>query len=160
LRVRHMDALGVDVQVLHSTIFLMQFVDRAEVEVPLCHAYNRWLAHIWQQGKGRLRWSMVPPLLNIPDAIEQMREAKQNGAVGVLMRPLEATRVLVAPYFYPIYEEASRLALTLCVHIACANPAYIDLWRFLIYPGSIFNPFLAPTAGTCHALMMSEIPQV
>ena len=42
--------LGVDVQVVHSTLFLEQVASRPEVEVPLCQAYNRWMAEIWEQG--------------------------------------------------------------------------------------------------------------
>src|SRR6266568_6515961 len=54
-RVRHMDELGVEIQVLHSTIFIEMVADNPEAEVPICKSYNRWLADIWRQGRGRLR---------------------------------------------------------------------------------------------------------
>ena len=38
-----------------------------------------------------------------------MRWAKEHGAVAVCMRPVEGNRLLVDPYFYPIYDEAERL---------------------------------------------------
>lgn len=41
VRLKHMDELGVDVQVLYPTIFLMPVTARAEVEVALCRGYNR-----------------------------------------------------------------------------------------------------------------------
>src|SRR2546430_1374751 len=78
-RVRHMDELGVDVQVVHSTLFLEQVASRPEVEVPLCQAYNRWMAEIWEQGGGRIRWSCVPPLLSIDDALDEIRFSKEHG---------------------------------------------------------------------------------
>ena len=49
------------------------------------------------------------------------RHARRDGAVAVCRRSLEANRSLTAPYFYPVYE-ASRLNLTIAVHIANGNP--------------------------------------
>ena len=43
-RLLHMDELEIDIQVLHSTIFIQQIADRPEVEVAVCRAYNRWMA--------------------------------------------------------------------------------------------------------------------
>jgi predicted TIM-barrel fold metal-dependent hydrolase len=65
LRLEHMDQTGVDVQVLHNTMFIESATDRAAVEVALCKSWNRWLADIWRQGKGRLRWSCMAPTLSI-----------------------------------------------------------------------------------------------
>jgi len=160
LRLQHMDRLGIDIQVLHNTIFIEQLTDRAEVDVALCRSWNRWLADIWKQGKGRLRWSMVPPLLSIPDALAEIRTARENGAVAVLMRPVEGQRVLVDPYFYPIYEEASRLDMPIAVHIANGNSWLCDLWRSPHDPGSTFALFRIPTVAACHSLIMSEIPRL
>jgi len=159
LRVKDMDRLGIDVQVLHNTIFIEQLSDRPEVDVALCHAWNRWMAEIWKQAPERLYWSMVPPLLSIPDALDEIRAAKQNGAVAVLMRPLEGHRLIVDPHFYPIYEEAERLDMAIAVHIANANPGVVDLLRSPHDPGSTFALFRAPTVVSCHELLMSEIPQ-
>ena len=55
-RVKHMDELGIDIQVLYTSIFLDQVTERADTEVALCGAYNRWMADVWKQSKGRLRW--------------------------------------------------------------------------------------------------------
>jgi predicted TIM-barrel fold metal-dependent hydrolase len=160
LRLRDMDRLGIDIQVLHNTIFIEQLTDRPEIDVALCGSWNRWLAQIWKQSDDRLRWSMVPPLLSIPDALDQIREARQNGAVAVLMRPMEGHRILVDPYFYPIFEEAQKLDMAIAVHIANANPDVVSLLRSPYDPGATFALFRAPTVVACHELLMSEIPQV
>jgi predicted TIM-barrel fold metal-dependent hydrolase len=118
------------------------------------------MAEVWKQGQGRLRWSMVPPLLSIPDALAEIRAAKENGAVAVLMRPIEGHRLLVDPYFYPIYEEASRLDMPIAVHIANGNPWLCDLLRSPYDPAATFGLFRAPAVVACHALIMSEIPRV
>jgi predicted TIM-barrel fold metal-dependent hydrolase len=164
LRVQHMDALGIDVQVLHNTLWIEQVAQWPDTEVVLCRSWNRWMAEVWTQGQGRLRWSCVVPTMRLDEAILQMREAQAHGAVAVCMRPLEGERLLTNRYFYPIYEEASRLDLAIAIHIANANPANCDLWRTA--PGaeglfaSGFQIFRGPTVVACHVLLMSELPHV
>jgi predicted TIM-barrel fold metal-dependent hydrolase len=125
LRIEHMDKIGVDVQVLHNTMFIESATDRAAVEVALCKSWNRWLADIWKQGKGRLRWSCMAPTLSMTDALDQIRWSKENGACAVLMRPIEGQRLLADPYFYPIYDEAQKLDLAIAIHIANGSPICI-----------------------------------
>lgn len=159
LRLDDMDRLGLDIQVLHNTIGIEQLSDRPEVDVALCRSWNRWLADIWRQGKGRLRWSMLPPLLSIPDALDEMRTAKANGAVAVCMRPVEGNRLLVDPYFYPVYQEAERLDMPVAVHIANGNPAILDLFRSPYQHGGGFAAFRIPTVMACQQVLTSELPQ-
>jgi predicted TIM-barrel fold metal-dependent hydrolase len=159
LRLHDMDRLGIDIQVLHNTIAIEQISDRPEVDLALCRAWNRWLADIWQQGGGRLRWSMLPPLLHIPDALDEMRTAKANGAVAVCMRPVEGNRLLVDPYFYPIYQEAESLDLPIAVHIANGNPPILDLFRSPYQQGGGFGAFRIPTVMACQQILTSELPQ-
>src|SRR4029434_3638251 len=54
-RLRHMDELGIDVQVLYPTMFIEQITDKPAWEVAICAGYNRWLADIYQQSEGRPR---------------------------------------------------------------------------------------------------------
>ena len=49
-RLKHMDELGVDTQVLYPTVFLMPVTTRIDVEVALCRSYNRWLAEACKEG--------------------------------------------------------------------------------------------------------------
>ena len=64
-----LDELGVDVHILYPTIFLMPITHRQETELALCRSYNRWLAEIWRQGRGRLRWIAIPPLMDLSKAV-------------------------------------------------------------------------------------------
>ena len=159
LRLRDMDRLGIDVQVLHNTLWIEQVTDRPDVEIAMNRGWNRWLADIWKQGEGRLRWSCVPPWMTMDSAIEEIQFAKENGAVAVTMRPIEGNRTLVDPYFYPIYEEAQRLDLAIIVHIANGNSGIIDILRSPYDPGTAFGLFRIPTVSACHALITSGIPQ-
>jgi predicted TIM-barrel fold metal-dependent hydrolase len=160
VRIGHMDELGIDIEVLHNTVFILQVSDRAEVEVPICRAWNRWLADIWKQGDGRLRWTCVPPTLSVSDSLDEIRFGKQHGAVGVLMRPIEGSRTIVDPYFYPLYEEASRLNMPIVIHIANANPSFTELYDGRYETGPAFGRFMAPTVVACHQIIMSRLSEL
>ncbi len=54
-------------------------------------------------------------------AIEEARFAKENGACGIFMRGLEGDKHISDPHFFPIYEEAGRLDLPICVHSATGS---------------------------------------
>jgi len=157
-RLRHMDELGVDVQVLHSTIFIAQIADRPEVEIPLCRAWNRWMGDIWQAAKGRLRYSCVLPFLSIADALDELRFAKQHGAVAIFTRPIEGKRLLHDPYFFPVWEEASRLNIPIVVHVGNANPYVNHLLSQYAAMSSGVWPLSVQTIGAFHAWAMNGMP--
>src|SRR5262244_2464679 len=128
-RLRHMDELDVDVQVLYPTIFLRPFTRRPELELAVTRSYNRWLVDIWKRAPERLRWVAVLPLLTMDKAMEEARFAKENGACGIFMRGLEGDKRLSDPHFFPLYEEAGRLDLPVCVHSATGSFAIHDFAR-------------------------------
>ena len=156
VRLKHMDELGIDIQVLHNTFWIEQITTRPDIEVALCRSWNHWLADVYKQSRSRLRYSCVVPALDIPAAVEQIRYARNNGAVAVCMRPLEGDRHLTDPSFYPIYQIASDLDLAIAVHIANGNPESTGLYGTA--PAGRFGQFRVPTVTSCFQLIMSEIP--
>lgn len=155
-RIRHMDELDVDVQVLYPTVFLRPITNRPEVEWALSRSYNRWLVDIWKQGKGRLRWVAVLPLLSMDRALAEARFAKENGACGIFIRGLEGERRLTDPYFFPLYEEASRLDMPVCVHSATGSFTVHDF--FVRECG--FSKFKLAVVGAFHSLIFDGIPEM
>jgi predicted TIM-barrel fold metal-dependent hydrolase len=153
-RLKHMDQLGVGVHVLYPTVFITPLTRREEVELALCRSYNRWMADIWSKAKDRLRWVMVPPLLNMNKTIEELRISKENGACGIFMRGLECERSLSNPYFYPLYEEASRLDMPVCVHSANGSFTVHDFFE----QDSPFSKFKLAVVGAFHSLIFHGIP--
>ena len=127
-RLAHMDELGVDVQVLYPSLFLRTLTPLPHVDAALCKSYNRWLADIWKAGKGRLRWVVIPPLHYIDKAIEELNFGKNNGACGVFIRGVEGDKLPTDPYFFPLYEEASRLGTPICVHASQGNLEMFDIF--------------------------------
>jgi predicted TIM-barrel fold metal-dependent hydrolase len=117
-RLRDMDRMGVSTQIVYSTFFAQPITDRAEVEYALRRSYNRWLAERCSHSNGRLRWIVVPPLLSMDRAIEEVRWAKEHGAVGILKKgDEEAGHWPSESYFFPLYEEAERLDLPITFHV-------------------------------------------
>ena len=159
MRLDHMDQTGVDVEVLHNTMFIEAVTDRPAVEVALCKSWNRWLADIWQHGKERLRWSCMAPILSMTDALDQIRWSKEHGACAVLMRPIEGNRLLADPYFYPIYDEAQKLDIPIAVHIANGNAWLNDLYRHPVAAAAGLHRFRVPTVASFSDVILSDVHQ-
>ena len=154
-RIRHMDELDVTVQVLYPTVFLRPFTNNPQIETALYRSYNRWLADIWRQGRGRLRWVVATPLLNMDQAVAEARFGRDNGACGIFIRGLEGERRLSDPYFYPLYEDASRLDMPVCVHSATGSFTVHDF--FARECG--FSKFKLAVVGAFHSLVYEGIPE-
>jgi aminocarboxymuconate-semialdehyde decarboxylase len=145
-RLAHMDELGIDIQVLYPTLFLRPLSARPEVDYALSRSYNRWMADTWEQGKGRLRWPVIAPVHHMDRAIEEVHFGKEHGACGVFLRAGEAGLSLVDPYFDPLYEEASKLDLPICIHASIGN---FGIWdqqeaglHFKLPPISVFHSLI------------------
>jgi hypothetical protein len=126
---------------------------RAEVDLALCRGYNRWLANIWTLGKGRLRWIVLPPLRTMDKAIEEINFGKANGACGVFMRGNEGERLLSDSSLFPLYKEAERLDLPICVHAGTGSFAYYDQ-----YGQDVFSRFKLPSVGAFNNLIYQGVP--
>src|SRR3954453_9273783 len=73
LRLKHMDELEIDVQVLYPSVFLRPLTNRQDTELALAQRYNRWLADICRQGKDRLRWAAIMPPMSIDATVAELR---------------------------------------------------------------------------------------
>ena len=153
-RLSHMDELGVDVHVLYPTLFLTPLTTKPDVDVALCQGYNRWMASVWEQAPDRLRWPVVLPLLDMNKAIEELHYGVEHGGCGVFIRGVEAQHRLSDPHLFPLYEEASKLNVPICVHSATGNFTAFDL--FTIDSG--FRAFKLAVVGAVHDLLMKDVP--
>lgn len=157
LRLEHMSFLGIDTQVLHNSIFIEQITERPDVEFALCRSWNRWLADIYSQGKGRLRWTCVVPTLSIEAACEEIRLAKSNGAVGVCLPPFDRNLMILDEYFYPLFAVAQDVDLPIIVHVANNDPALMHSLRTRSGLLDGFASFRVPTMLACYGLLGSDV---
>ena len=154
-RLKHMDQLKIDIQVLYPSIFLSPLTGRPEVECALARSYNRWLADICRKGESRLHWAAVVPLLNIEYALVEARSAKDNGACALYVRGIPEDRSLSDAYFYPLYDEASKLNLPICVHASAGS----FVWKETFNNESGFSKFKIPVVSSFHSLAFDGIPK-
>lgn len=157
-RLRHMDELGIDVQMLYPTIFLRRLTDRPETRVAISKGYNRWLADIWCKAEGRLCWAAVLPLCEMDEALVELRWASEHGACGVFMRGIEEEGVLHDPYFFPLYDEMSKLNMAVTVHIGNGVP---EIESLLSHGkgGSPFSSMRVFSVAACHSWILAGMPQ-
>ncbi len=157
-RLSHMDELGTDIQVLYPTIYTRKIADSPAADYALGRSYNRWLAEIWEQGEGRLRWVAMPPLMDLSKAKEELEFAKEHGACGVFMRGFEGDRHLSDPYFFPMYDIAMGLDLPICIHAGTSNPTVANFLGFGTDSGSFLVSKL-PVMSSFHTLLLHKVPQ-
>ena len=155
-RLRHMDELEIDIQVLYPSLFLRPLTSRPEIDVALCRSYNRWLADLCSETKGRLRWVALVPLLWIDATLEEARFARERGACALFMRGIMNDKILSDPYFYPLYQEAAKLNLAICVHASTGGFQWVELFE----RESGFAKFKLPVLTAFHALVHDGIPSL
>jgi predicted TIM-barrel fold metal-dependent hydrolase len=163
LRLRHMTELGIDIQVLHNSIWIESLTDRPDVEYALVRSWNRWLADIWTQGEGRLRWTCLVPVMSPAEVPAELAFAKENGAVGVCIRPFEGGLSMVDEGFHPLYQAAQDLDLPIIIHIANADPQLVRSLtpRYLSgVAGAGIAKFHFPTVLACYQLFWSGLPKI
>jgi predicted TIM-barrel fold metal-dependent hydrolase len=96
---RWLDAIGIDVVCLFPTPMLsLGLTPRAEVEVALARAYNRWLCEEVLAQEPRIRSSLYLPL-NDPEATYKMVKdfGDKKGVIGF---------TIVAPHYKAVYDNA------------------------------------------------------
>ena len=69
-RLRDLDEMGVETQVVYPTLFLAFLTEDPGLDVALAQAYNRFLAQAYEKSNGRIRWVAIPPLRSIEGTIK------------------------------------------------------------------------------------------
>ncbi len=127
-RLSDMDKLGVEIQVVFPTLFLIYITDDAALDVALARAYNRFIAQACTKSGSRMRWVVVPPLHSAEQSVQEIKWGKDHGAVGVFFRGIEGHRTLDNPYFNPIYQAASDTNLPILIHTGAGCPLFLSLF--------------------------------
>lgn len=157
-RFSDMAATKVDTHVVYPTLFLAFLTHDPELEVALARAYNRFMAEVWAKSGGRIRWVVVPALRDIDASIAELRFGKANGACGIFFRGIEKDRMLDDPYFFPLYEEAQALGLSVDVHQGQGAPALnglIDIDR-----SATFTHGRIPPISAFRNIVANRIPEL
>ncbi len=86
-------------------------------------------------------------------AIEEIHYGKEHGACGVFMRGIEGEHRLTDPYLFPLWAEAEKLNMPICVHAATGNFAFFDYFA----RDAGFSTFKLPAVGAFHDIIMKDM---
>lgn len=127
-RLKDLDRLSIDLQVVFPTLFLAAVAEDVQLEAALFSAYNTYVGEASAKSRGRLRWVALLPFRNPEAALKEMRRVSEMGASGIFTLGMAWDQTLADPAFFPIYEEAAALNLPLCVHLGWSSPQVTDLF--------------------------------
>jgi predicted TIM-barrel fold metal-dependent hydrolase len=119
-RLVDMDSEDIDVAVLFGggIAGTIPALEDAAFATELARARNAWVAEYCSENPARLKGTAVLPQQDIAAAVSELKRAvKELGFVGVSLLPNLRGRHMGDPYFFPIYEEAQRLNVPICVHM-------------------------------------------
>lgn len=155
-RLREMDRLGVDVQVLFPSIWLNVGVRDPLVDVALKRSHNRWLADVTKAAGGRLRWMVNVPTSDLSAACEELEFGAANGAAGVFLLGEVNGRHVAHPSLFPLYRKAEQLGLVIGFHVGTGNTDVLHR-----YPGNQKAwEIVAPCTYAFYSILINNVPDV
>lgn len=119
-RLIDMDGEGIDAAVLFGGGLAgsIPALEDAGFAAALARARNTWLAEYCAANPARLKGVAALPLQDISASVAELnRTVAELGFVGVSLLPNLRGRHPGDPYFFPLYEEAERLNVPICVHM-------------------------------------------
>ena len=147
MRIRDMDAVGVDVAIVSLTAPNCYFGSE-QVSTSAARVVNDDMAQARQTYPDRIRWLASLPWEYAGSALEELRRAHKSGAVGVMVLANINGRSLTEEAFAPVWRAIDELALPVLVHpTAPPGTQYLDLKRHNLVGsvGFIFDTTLAIT---------------
>ncbi|MBI4933873.1 MAG: amidohydrolase family protein [Actinobacteria bacterium] len=145
LRLRDMDAAGVDLAVVSLTCPNVYWGGR-EISGLAAATVNDEMAEAQRNHPSRIRWFASLPWEYPDDAVVELRRAHSHGAVGVMVLANIAGQSLTAPQFAPIWAAIDEMELPVLVHPT--DPPGVDQMDMRMYDltwsvGFMFDTTLA-----------------
>jgi len=122
-RLRDMDKVRIDVQVVFPSLFLTTTTEDLKLEAALLRAYNSFLAECYQKSKGRIRFAALVPIRDIEVSIKEIQRAARIGAAAVMLHGMAWDKLLGDESLFPFYRAAAELNLPICIHLGWGCPA-------------------------------------
>jgi aminocarboxymuconate-semialdehyde decarboxylase len=147
LRLRHMDAAGIDMSIVSLTCPNVYWGGEA-VSVEAARESNQAMAQAQRAHPDRIRWLASLPWEYPDRALDELSRSCDAGAVGVMVIANIGGRSLTEAAFEPIWAEIDRRALPVLVHPGEPPGAdFMDLGRFDLSwsVGFMFDTTLALT---------------
>jgi predicted TIM-barrel fold metal-dependent hydrolase len=119
-RLIDMDSENIDVAVLFGAGLAgtLPALDDAGLAAALATARNTWLAEYCGADVKRIKGTAALAQQDIAASVEELRRSVTAlGFVGASLLPNVRGRHLGDPYYFPLYAEAERLNVPICVHM-------------------------------------------
>ena len=128
LRIREMDEVGIDLQVLSHSAPATQRLD-ADSAPAIARAANDGLRETVRGSKGRFEAFAVLPTANPRAAADELERAVTKlGFKGAMIHGLSNGKFIDGREFWPIYERAQALDVPIYVHPAVPHPAVVEAY--------------------------------
>jgi len=152
-RLRDLDKMGIEKQVVYPSLFLTTTTDDLKLEAALFKAYNNFMADACNQSGNRIRFAAQVPIRDIDESTKELRRARDLGAVSVMLLGMAWDKRLGEKGLHPFYEEAASLGIPICVHLGWGCPALTEIFD----ASSNFYSAILPVLMGFHSLMVSGV---
>jgi predicted TIM-barrel fold metal-dependent hydrolase len=140
---KHLDAFGTKFAVANC-MYGAQVLHHEDMAAALCGAVNEWIAREWLDREPRLRASIVLPIQNPKNCVEEIeRRADDKRFVQVLV-PVMGEMTLGRRYYWPIYEACERHGLAVGIH---AGSSYRYAPTSVGWTSYLFEDYVAQSAA-------------
>jgi aminocarboxymuconate-semialdehyde decarboxylase len=126
-RLRDLDALGIDSQLLFPSSLYACMGSDPFFEAAMFRAYNRYAGRQCKASPKRLKWAGLLPLRDTGEALAALSEMQTLGASAAVVFGTVGERLLSHKSFTPIWDEFARGGLPLCVHMGRSYPPFDHL---------------------------------
>ena len=119
-RLVDMDSEHIDVAVLFGAGLAgtLPALEDAGLAAALATVRNSWLAEYCAENPKRIKGTAALAQQDINASVEELhRSVKELGFVGASIFPNVKGRHLGDPYYFPLYAEAEKLNIPICVHM-------------------------------------------
>jgi predicted TIM-barrel fold metal-dependent hydrolase len=131
-RLRGLDYMGIDHQMLFPTTLYARMTSDAGFEAALFRSYNRYIGQQCKSVSRRLKWAGLLPLRDLTQGCEAVYEMKKLGATAAVVYGTARDRLLCHSSFTPVWDELARSGLPLCVHMGMSYPPFAELSNSLL----------------------------
>ena len=156
VRIKHMDELGIDVQVIYPTFFITPVSRRPDIDLAVCAQLQPLDGRHRQEAAGSFSLGAGAAVAKHGTSRRGVEVRQRERRLRrLLARPGSASAVSAILTSISLYEQASALDLPICVH--SANGAFTTYDFFADDPG--FSKFKLAVIGAFHSLVFHGIPQ-
>jgi predicted TIM-barrel fold metal-dependent hydrolase len=131
-RLRGLDYMGIDHQMLYPTTLYARMTSDPGFEAALFRSYNRYMGQQFKLASKRLKWAGLLPLRDARQGCDAVEEMGKLGATAAVVYGTAGDRLLCHPSFTPVWDELHRAGLPLCVHMGMSYPPFVEVCTGLL----------------------------